>query len=85
MYNRRVKFGLKIPNRFGKMSEKNQGGGDFFDTLYIIPLISYQGCTGFPVPENPESSHFLEIWPNPAPTKFLAGFAGCQCSCSMFS
>ena len=32
-YNTRVKFGLKIPNSFGKMSEKNQG--DFLTALYI--------------------------------------------------
>jgi len=28
---------------------------------------------------------FSEIRPDPAPAKFLAGFGGCQCSCSMFS
>jgi len=27
-------------------------------------------------PANPESGHFAEIRPSPAPTKFLAGFAG---------
>jgi len=27
MYNRRVKFGLKIPNSLGKMSENFRGGG----------------------------------------------------------
>jgi len=32
---------------------------------------------------NPESSHFLEIQLSPAPAKFLAGFGGCQYSCSV--
>ena len=31
MYNRRAKFGLKIPNHLEKMSE-NFRGGDFFDS-----------------------------------------------------
>ena len=41
-----------------------------------------------PALANPECSHFLEIWPTPAPAKFLSGFVGfvvCQCSCSAFS
>jgi len=35
---------------------------------------------------NPESGRYSEIRPNPAPTKFLAGYqCGYQCSCSAFS
>jgi len=30
----------------------------------------------------PESGRFSEIRPSPAPAKFIAGFAGYQCSCS---
>ena len=32
---------------------------------------------------NAESVHILEIWPSPAPAKFLARFGGCQCSCTL--
>ena len=41
MYNRRVKFGLKIPNRLKKMSEKLAGGGGFF-WLTMHNNITYQ-------------------------------------------
>jgi len=34
MYNRRVKFGLKIPNYFGKNVSKNPGG--LTHTVYVI-------------------------------------------------
>ena len=37
-YNRRVKFGLKIPNHFEKKCQKNSGGGDFFDSHCIWPV-----------------------------------------------
>jgi len=36
-----------------------------------------------PALANPKSSHFSEIWPSPAPAKYLAGFGRCQCSCSL--
>jgi len=43
MYNRHVKFGLKIPNRLGKNVRKFQG--DFFDShctvVVIQPVLKY--------------------------------------------
>jgi len=39
MYNRRVKFGLKIPNRLGKNARKRQGG--FFLTHTVVQLFSF--------------------------------------------
>jgi len=45
------------------MSSKSQ-----FLGLYLISA-----------PANLESGHFLEIQQSPAPAKFLARFAGCQC------
>jgi len=35
-YNRRVKFGLKITNRLGKMSENVRG--DFFDSHCMLEM-----------------------------------------------
>jgi len=54
-----------------------------FSNLYIVV-----GFYQISAPVNLQSGHFSEIWPSPAPAKFLAGFAGFgewRCSCSTFS
>jgi len=38
------------------------------------------GLSRMSTPANPKSGYFLEIRSSLAPAKFLAGFAGCQCS-----
>ena len=53
-YNRRVKFGLKIPNHSGKV-RKPQGGGDFF-THTVCPTMHHWCKSG----ENP-SNTFQDI------------------------
>jgi len=48
MYNRHVKFRTKIPNRFGKMSEKKSGG--IFLTHTVVrgqPNLRFHGWNNF--------------------------------------
>jgi len=41
MYNRRVKFGQKIPNILGKMPENFRGGGNFLThTVQDVLMLS---------------------------------------------
>jgi len=41
-YNKFVKFGQKIPNRFVKKCQKISGGGIFFDSLYSKKCVIMQ-------------------------------------------
>ena len=53
----------------------------YFILFIFTPAVqcAYWSCLdlyGISASENPEAGHFSEIWPSPAPAKFLAGFAG---------